>query len=193
MAKQYSQTVSNNSPASGPAKGPCPAQVAAAVAIDVEDNVATAIIGTNDAVKVGGNLIVDANMNDRPNVIASSGIASPRVAAAGTRASSTARRRWHWVVHEHGHLHHRRRRRRGCREKAPVTSEALNDFQFTYGVNLFSRRHAATNAHDHRLGANVATVNPGDIVEVESNHTGNGTVGHWYQYVGAGTLDRTSI
>ena len=84
---------------------------------------------------------------------------------------------------------HRGRRR----EKLSVTAEALNDFQYTYDVNVVQAIAKKPTYTTTDSGINSVTVNPGDIVEVESNDSGNGTVGHWYQYVGAGSLTSVNL
>ena len=75
--------------------------------------------------------------------------------------------------------------------KLSVTSEALNDFQFSFGVNLYAAAAQKYQTTDEP-GANNVTINNGDIVEVESNHSGGGTIGHIYQAVGGTrTVDLT--
>ena len=193
--KLFGSTASSNSPSSGPAKDSTPSfQAAAAVAIDVEDNAATATIGANNAVKVGGNLIVDANMNNRPNVIASSGIAQPEGSGGGNSSEFNGS-----AAVAIGSYTNTATSNIGAgaavdaAKKLSVTAEALNDFQFTYGVNVVQAIAKKPTYTTTDSGINSVTVNPGDIVEVESNDSGNGTVGHWYQYVGAGSLTSVNL
>ncbi|MGA2257028.1 MAG: hypothetical protein ABSG53_20440, partial [Thermoguttaceae bacterium] len=169
-------------------------QAAAGTAIDMENNTATAAIGAGDCVHVKGNLTVDANTNDRPGVIASSGIGQPAnqlppifgssefdgsvAVALGFYTNTVTATIDTGASVDVG-------------KKLAVTSEALNDFQLAYGANLFTLA-APTHTTDE-TGANDVTINPADVVEVETNHTGNGTVGHWYQYIGAGTLTNVDL
>ena len=169
-------------------------QAAAGVAIDMEDNTASAAIGAGDVVHVAGNLSVDANTNDRPGVLASSGISQPAnqlppifgssefdgsVAVALAFYSNTATA----TIDAGASV--------DVGKRLAVTSEALNDFQYSYGVNLFTL--AAPTYTTDEAGANDITINPGNTVEVETNHTGNGTVGDWYQYIGAGSLTNVNL
>ena len=191
----YQQTVTNTTPPNGPAKGQAPVfQAAAALAIDKEDNTATAGIGAGTAVRVSGNLTVDANTNDRPNVIASSGISEPTnngggggtefdgsVAVALGFYTNTATA----TIDTDASV--------DVGKKLAVTSEALNDFQLSYGVNLYQAAAQQPTHKTDEAGANAVTINPSDIVEIESNHTGNGPAGHWYQFVGAGSLTNVDL
>ena len=58
-----------------------------------------------------------------------------------------------------------------------VTSEAQNDFAFQTAVDLDPQQMPTDNT-------NAVLVHPGDIVQMDSNDTSGGTVGHWYQYLG---------
>jgi hypothetical protein len=178
-------------------------QLAAAVADDYETNNVTARIGdsttpTPAVVKDAGNLTVDARIDDRPVVIAGSntnGSTNPpatpspdptkfsgsvAVALGTYNNTATSFINTGSVVDAGKNL--------------AVTSEALNDYQFAYGVNLYQ---AATQKPTHTTdepGASSVVINPGDIVEVKDGHTGGGTVGDWYQYTPLvpATLDLTS-
>jgi hypothetical protein len=169
-------------------------QAAAAVPIDVENNVATATIGAGAVVHVVGNLTVDANMNDRPNVVASSGVNKPSSSgSAGSTTfegsvavaigiytnTATALIDAGATVDAGGTL--------------AVTAEALNDYQIAFQVNLFTPWLFQPNHTTDEPGATTATINQGDIVLVNENHKGGGTVGHLYKAPGAlGTVDLTT-
>ena len=97
------------------------------------------------------------------------------------------------ILHQHGHLQHRCGAQVDAAKTLKVTSEALNDFQYSYDVNVVQAIGQKPTFTTTDSGSNNVTVNPGNIVEVESNDSSNGTVGHWYQYIGAGTLTNVNL
>ena len=161
---------------------------ALAVGVDMEVNDVTARIGDKTAiqpatVEVGGNLTIDAHINDRPNLIVSSAANGPdessnsnsntRIGFAGSVAvalgfytnTSTAFIEANSTV--------------DAGKTLSVTTEALNDYQFMYGVNLVQALEMSPNFHTND---GTQQIQPGNIVDVVGGATGNGTVGHWYQY-----------
>jgi len=168
-------------------------QLSAATAIDLEYNKASATIGPGAKVQAAGNLTVDASINDRPNVLAQSGIQKPdqpqnppanstsldgSAAAAFGLYNNTAT-----AAIDAGAA-------ADAGKQLAVTSEALNDFQWGFGVSWYALVNQKANYKTDDPGAGNATVNLGDIVQVDSNHTGGGNTGHWYKSV-AGT--RTGV
>ncbi len=168
-------------------QGQAPAfQAAASVAIDMEVNTATASVAPGATLEDAGNVVVDANINDRPVVLASSGVAQPKSTTKSSGASSTKFDGSVAIALGFYTNTATATIAAGARVDAganlSVTSEALNDYQLAYGLNLYA---AATQKPTHTTdeqGANDVTILPNDIVEVETNHTGGGVVGHWYQY-----------
>src|SRR5207249_4621605 len=77
-----------------------------------------------------------------------------------------------------------------------VTTEALNDWQLPYLVNLYQSATAQPTYKTGDPGAKAQQVNYGDIVEVDDQWDGAlvslldkvTRLGHWYQYVGPGSL-----
>ena len=184
---------------SGPATNiPFNAQATAAVAIDVETNTASASIGTDALMRVAGNLSLDANTNDRPNVLASSGVSQPSsgTGSGGTNSNfdfdgSAALAYGDYTNTATSTISSAAVVESG--KKLAVTSEALNDFQFSYGVNLYTAIAQSPTFKTDQPGATDVTLNPTNIVEVEPGFTGTGNVGDWYQYVGAGTLTNVNL
>ena len=184
---------------SGPATNiPFNAQATAAVAIDAETNIATASIGPGALIRVAGNLNLDANTNDRPNVLASSGVNQP---SSGTGSGGTTS---NFDFDGSAALAYGDYTNTATStissgaivdvgKKLAVTSEALNDFQFSYGVNLYTAIAQSPTFNTDQTGASDVTLNPTNIVELGTNFTGTGNVGDWYQYVGAGTLPNVNL
>ena len=149
--------------------------------------------------RVAGDLTVDANTNDRPNVIASSGVNQPSSdnggGGSGTPSSfdfdgSAALAYGDYTNTATSTISSGAIVDVG--QKLAVTSEALNDFQFTYGVNLYTALSQEPTFKTDQPGADDVTLNPNDIVEVEPGFAGTGNVGDWYQYLG-GTLPNVNL
>ena len=162
-------------------------QVAPSVAVDVEVNLANASLGEGATLRAHGNLTVDAQTNDRPNVIASSGISTPQT-GTGIAPGSTTSFDGSFAV-AYGDYTNTATATIGAGANVDsggqlsVTSETFNDYEDTYNVNLvtpFEPMVTKTDASE----ANDVTLTNGEIVEVDPNHTGNGSAGHWYEYLG---------
>jgi len=160
--------------------------IGAAVAIDDEENNTTARIGDETAmpavVEVQGTASVDANVNDRPNVIADSssqGSAGNQAAPTGTQfAGSVAVAVGLYTNNATSFIGSNSSVDAG--QSLAVTSEALNDYQLQYGQNLITPSPATFTASGT---PNIVTVANGNTVQVDPGHTAGGTVGNWYRYL----------
>ncbi|MBC2721360.1 MAG: hypothetical protein HGJ97_01595, partial [Desulfosporosinus sp.] len=63
-----------------------------------------------------------------------------------------------------------------------VKAEALNDYEFVYGINLIQDLSKSTEDGQ-------TTVNPDDLVEVQEGYTAGGEAGHLYKYIGSDPLE----
>ncbi len=167
-------------------------QAAGAVSIDVEVNNSTATITPNSVVHVTGNLTVDANVNDRPGVLAFSGISQPANPKGGTTtgtttfAGSVAVAIGLYTDTAKSYIDSGATVDAGT--SLSVTSEALNDYQFAYLVNLYQAATQTPTFTTSESDAASVNVDPNNIVQVDNGHTAGGTVGDWYQYIGGATL-----
>ena len=194
MTKYISPILTNIKKAIGLYHAPSAAQVpsiqaAAAVALDFETNTATASVGSSAVVDVVGDLTVDANTNDRPNVLASSGVNQPSPATSSSAsptefAASVAVAIGQYTNNATAFIDSGASVNSGG--KLSVTTETLNDFELSYGVNIAQAIEQHPNDTTTQQGAFDVTLNPNDIVEDEDNNS-SGSSGDWYQYVGAGT------
>ena len=115
-------------------------QAGAAVAVDMEDNTSTATISPNAVVRAARNITVDGNINDRPDVFSSSSVAQPTnpdnigpgstafdgsVAVAVGLYTNTAKS----YIDTGAAV--------DAGANLSVTSEALNDYQLSLGLNLY--------------------------------------------------------
>ena len=150
VASLFNKTQTDNTPQQGPAAGSTPPfQAAAATAIDSETNVATATIGPGASVQVAGNLSVDANLNDRPNVIASSGVSSPSDSGGGGGTEfdgSVAVALGFYTNTANATIDNGASVDAG--KKLAVTSEALNDFQYSVRREFHPGRQSKAHAHN---------------------------------------------
>ena len=195
MAATVTPLISKISSLLGSQSAPTAAQVpavqaAASVAIDVETNTATASIGANAALSVLGDLTVDANTNDRPNVIASSGISQSgpnQSSSVGPTefAGSFAVAIGQYTNTANAFIDSNATANSGG--NLSVTAETNNDFELSYGFNVIQALEQKPDFMTDQPQANDVTLNPNDIVECEDNNS-TGKSGHWYQFVGAGTL-----
>ncbi|HEV8062517.1 MAG TPA: hypothetical protein VGP68_21740, partial [Gemmataceae bacterium] len=166
-------------------------QAGAGVAIDDEINNCTATISPGTVLRDAGNVAVDANINDRPNVTSSSSIdqpTNPNNSPMGTTtfSGSVSVALGFYTNNAQSYIGAGATVDAGA--SLSVTSEALNDYQLAYGVNLYSAATQSPTDTTSDSDASSVTVNPGDIVEVDNGHTAGGTVGDWYQYTGGGSL-----
>ena len=171
-------------------------QAGAAVAVDMEDNTSTATISPNAVVRATGNVTVDGNINDRPDVFSSSSVAQPTnpnnigpgstafdgsVAVAVGLYTNTAKS----YIDTGAAV--------DAGANLSVTSEALNDYQLSLGLNLFE---AGTQTPTHTTsepGADSVTINPSDIVQVDDGHIAGGTVGDWYKLAGGASIPNLNL
>ncbi|HEV3085369.1 MAG TPA: hypothetical protein VGY66_36785, partial [Gemmataceae bacterium] len=172
-------------------------QAAAAVAVDMEVNTSTASVGANAIVRATGNVTVDANTNDRPGVLAGSGISTPPPSSGSTPSSTEFSGSVAVAIGLYSNTATAdidSTATVDAGRNLSVTSEALNDWQLQYLVNLYQSATLQPNYRTSDPGANSQQVSYGNIVELNDRHTGGGTVGDWYKYVGPGapTLDLTT-
>jgi hypothetical protein len=170
-------------------------KAAGSLAVDMESNTATASIGPTGVVRAVGSLVVDANMHDRPSVIASANVAPPRIGGVGKPtttefAGSVAAVFGFYTNIATATISSGATADAGA--NLSVTSEAINDAQLADG-NLFPSGTLQPTAWTDQSGAGNVTVNPGDIVEVDDNHIGGGTVGDWYQFVGSAAASHLDL
>ena len=171
-------------------------QAAAAVAVDMEDNSSTATISPHAVVRATGNIAVDGNINDRPGVSASSTVAqptNPNNTGTGTTAfdGSVAVAVGLYTNTAKSYIDTGAAVDAGA--NLSVTSEALNDFQLAFGLNIYQ---AGTQTPTHTTsepGADSVTINPGDIVQVDNGHTAGGTVGDWYKLAGGASIPNLNL
>jgi len=175
---------------------PLPVSVAAAIAVAVDTNNVSSRIGDGDSdgdnkngnVEADGTIDVTSTINNRPDITASASAkfdssAQPSndsqanqnnkfagafafgVGIYGNNASS--------IINEKAEV--------DAKQKLTVKAEALNDYEFTYGVNLITPflEEPAYTTDD-----GTQTINDGDIVEVKEDFAGQGHVGNWYLYHG---------
>ena len=166
-------------------------QAAAAVAIDKEDNTATADIGPGALVRATRNLTVDATLNDRPNVVAQSGLQEPQGgeqpgSGTTTFSGSVAVALGFYSNTATSTIGAGARRTPGASSPSPPRRSTISSSPTS--KNIYQAVAQKPNHTTNEPGADNVTINPGDIVEVEDNHTGGGDAGHWYQYQGAVSL-----
>jgi hypothetical protein len=164
-------------------------QAAAAAAVDVELNTATATVGPGAVLEAAGNITVDSNVNDSPGVTAYSSISQPSTGNTGSQTSDPTKFDGSVAVAV-GEYTNTANSSIGAGATVDagaslsVTSEALNDYQLLFGINLYQAATQTPTDTTSQQGANDVTVNPNDIVQVDDNHNGPGNVGDWYQYIG---------
>jgi hypothetical protein len=134
-------------------------------------------------VEADGSITLKSQIQNRPDVGAGSGIdeaTSPAGAADGTKfAGSAAVAIGDYDNFAEAYIND------GAEVDAggaiAVTAEALNDYEFVYGVNLFE---ALTQEPDHTTDDGSVAVGFDEVVEVKDAHAGEGTVGNWYRFKG---------
>ena len=167
--------------------------VAAAFAIVVDNNTATARIGDGNPTDHGGKkaivtadgtISVTAKIENVPNIsVSSAAKKNPDATAesgankfAGSLAVAIG------VYNNNAQAYINSDAEVDAKKALTVQAQALNDYQLKFGVNLVSPflQQATFNTDD---GAKL--VKNGDIVEVRGGHVGNGDTGTWYKYIGA--------
>ena len=74
-----------------------------------------------------------------------------------------------------------------------MTSEALNDYQLVYLVNLYAAATQTPTFTTSESDATSVQVDPNNIVQVDNGHTAGGIVGDWYQYAGTASLPNVNL
>jgi hypothetical protein len=171
-------------------------EAGAAFSVDVEDNFATARVGPGAILKAGGDVTVDAMMNDRPAVVATSDVEAPPNPTGGTAdptkfngsvAVAIA------IYNTTANAYIGANATVDAGGKLAVTSEVYNDYQLAYGINLYQAAiQPPTHTTDEKNG-NAVTINHNDIVEVKDGHKAGGTVGNWYRYTPTGSTPNVDL
>ena len=174
--------------------------VGAAVAVVVDNNSATARIGdgnTSDGslgadVEADGNITVNAKLENRPDVTASSSITneSAKEELADTAASFGGSVAVAVGIYSNdADAYISGDAEVDAKGTLKVNAESLNEIDplGIWGANLISpflnkNTTATYNTEDQATGTPVSL---GETVEVRDNHDGEGNVGSWYKYIGS--------
>ncbi len=175
-------------------------QVAAAVAVCVDTNHANARIGDGNAdsnnkngkVQADGSITVFANLNDRPDITASSstvknaGVTLPggsdavennKFAGSFAVGVGVYNNDAHAIINTSAEV--------DAKGALDVEAHVVNDYKFAYGVNLIE---PLLETPKFKSSDGVQDLTDGDIVEVAEGDSDLGQPGEWYRYHGA---DRT--
>ena len=169
--------------------------IGAATAVDYESNTTTARIGdptsaTPAVVQVMGNISVDANVSDTPVVIAMAGSSGD----TGTGQMPTSTQFAGSVAVAIGVYNNTAASFIAANASVDaagslsVTSEALNDYQLTYGQNLVPNfiSPLTPTYKTGNAGADLVTLNQNNTVQITPGAQGlmnSGISDNWYQYI----------
>ncbi|MFM6155609.1 MAG: beta strand repeat-containing protein [Sphaerospermopsis kisseleviana] len=159
-----------------------------AVAIADYSNNVTARIGAGATVKSQGDISINAKVDSRPDVGAGSAISDPsngdasatnqpaKVAISAAVAIGDYKNNAYAYIDNNAIV--------DAQKALTIKSEAVNDFQLSYGVNLFSSLTTAPEkTYDSNQSGSV-TVKLDDIIQVADGHEAGGEVGNFYQFLG---------